>query len=87
MTFDDACAALRGRWSHPPLDRRDIEERVALRLREEEAQVLVLETPMPTTVAVRLFVMSPKGWRSRYVHAAADVDQVLGELLALARCA
>lgn len=92
MTPDEALAVLRARWSQPPLDRRDVEERIALRLRDQEGpEVLVLEMAIPTSagcarsVAPRLFVASASGWRSRYVHTIADVDHALDALLA--RCA
>lgn len=86
MTDAEACAVVRARWTHPPLDVRDVEERLALRMvdLEPSPEVLVL----PALHACRVFVRSgdvdAKGrrrWCSRYVHAIADVDEVLDALL------
>lgn len=85
-----ARAAVRAHWSLPPLDRRDVEERVAVRLQGHEGtEVRVLQHAVATTTATatRLFVAVPNGWRSRYVHELADVDRVLAELLPASRCA
>ncbi len=77
-----AIARMRARWTHPPVDRRDVEERLAVRLVDGAArECVVVETPP----VCRLFVRAPKGWTSAYVHDVADVDAKLDELVA--RCA
>lgn len=76
----DAIARLRAKWSHDPLDRRDVEERLAVRL-DPERETVVVEAPP----ACRIFVRRGEGWRSAYVHRLADVDAVLDGILA--RCA
>jgi hypothetical protein len=78
VTTDEAIVRCRARWTHPPLDRRDVEERIALRLRDHESP------PELRVVAIapacRIFVESRDGWRSRYVHTIGEVDSVLDEL-------
>lgn len=82
MTELDAIAAAARRWSHSPVDHRDVEERLALRLGPEHAVVLVAAPPV-----VRLFVAAalddagePTRWRSAYVHSTHQVDAVLDRL-------
>lgn len=78
MTDEEAIAAFRAKWAHPPLDPRDVEERLALRLRDAAGpEVQVLEC----SPAVRLFVRAGAGWVSRYVHHVAEVDDMLDFLL------
>lgn len=86
MSFEEAVACFRARWSHPPIDRRDVEERVAVHLvdRDVTPQIVVLACPP----ACRLFVLhaprtaeTPEVWRSRYVHSVYDVDALLVRLL------
>lgn len=89
----DAIEQMRERWTHAPLARADIEERIALRLvdREVAPEVLVHSTPP----ACRLFVYAcprrPSGRRPRprrasreyvsaYVHGVDEVDGVLDRL-------
>ena len=82
MTVEDAIAWMRARWTHEPLDRRDVEERLAVRLLDGPArEVRVLATPP----ACRIFVRRGDGWCSRYVHTVADVDDAFDWVLA--RCA
>jgi hypothetical protein len=77
VSVDDALARFRARWAHPPLDRRDVEERLAVRLLElPDVEVLVVATPP----ACRLFVRRGEGWRSRYVHRVDEVDRALDAL-------
>jgi hypothetical protein len=85
MTFDEAIAAFRARWAHAPVDRRDVEERVALRLLDRD--------PPPTVVvlsclgACRVFAFNGKAWRSRYVHELRDVDALVDDLVRFAEAA
>ena len=79
MTPAEAIRRCRERWASPPVDPRDVEERIALRFRDAE-------TPPETLViahdhAPRLFVRHGDGWRSAYVHATADVDATLDRLV------
>lgn len=76
-SVEEALARMRARWSHPPVDRADIEERLAVRLIEAPAAEVLVLGPWPPLPACRLFVRHPKGWRSRYVHAVAEVDAAL----------
>lgn len=78
-----AIATVRARWTHAPLDPRDVEERVAIRAEEGEPVYRVIATPP----ACRIFRMTKAAteerraeWVSRYVHAVGDVDGVLDEL-------
>lgn len=82
MTELEAIAACRARWTHAPLDPRDVEERIALRLVERDVtpQIRVLATPP----ACRIFVVRSEGRggsRSRYVHTIGEVDATLDRLL------
>ncbi len=78
MTVDDALAAVRARWSHGPVDRHDLEERLAVRLRESPSVEAQLLGPWPPYVpACRLFVRHGERFRSRYVHAANELDAAL----------
>lgn len=76
---EEAIARCRARWSHPPIDVVDVEERVAVRLDAgEDRLVRVLAFPP----AVRIFVEHAGGrWRSAYVHHLEEVDAVLERLL------
>jgi len=88
----NALVRFRARWSAPMVDQADVEERAAIRLEEDEREVLVLTRPPE----VRLFVRAPeldrvqwgkpprlhRGWRSGYVHELADVDRILDGLVA-----
>jgi hypothetical protein len=89
VTEEEAIARVRARWAHPPLDVRDVEERVALRLVDAHRPPEVLVRAAPP--ACRLFVRQrdasgsgwpprPGDWRSKYVHALRDVDRVLDDL-------
>ena len=89
MTHEEALARIRARWSHPPLDPRDVEERVALRYRDAAAPPRV--AVVACRPACRLFVLlhddediRRREWTSAYVHRTADVDQVLHMLEARA---
>lgn len=84
MTDDEAVARMRARWSHPPLDRRDVEERIAIRFLDGPAPDVVVLGPHPN--ACRLFVrLRHDGtYASRYVHTVADVDATLDRLLEVA---
>lgn len=81
MTVEEAIARFRARWAHPPVDPRDVEERVAVRLDycgpETEARVIAFPP------AVRVFISRSPGapWRSAYVHDLGDVDAVVDALL------
>jgi hypothetical protein len=91
MTPLEAIASFRGRWSHAPLDRRDVEERVALRFEGGGPEVRVLEARGACRVFVRAGELEaddlPEGeeskgsalgrWLSRYVHDVRSVDVVL----------
>lgn len=78
LAFAEALERFRARWAHPPVDRADIEERVALRLIEvPEVEAVVLGPWPPHVPACRLFVRRGDGWRSRYVHSTAEVDEAL----------
>lgn len=88
--MDEALARCRARWTHPPLDRRDVEERVALRYRDAAAPPLV--TVLATPPACRIFRLLQddeeprrRRWTSCYVHRLEEVDQVLGLLEERAR--
>ena len=97
MKPENVAAALehfRARWSRPLVAAPDVEERAAVRLQDDERQVLVLVRPPE----VRLFVRAPEldrvvwgatpeqeprlkpGWHSGYVHDLADVDHILDRL-------
>ncbi|AKF06062.1 hypothetical protein [Sandaracinus amylolyticus] len=78
--IERACASVRARWDHPPLDARDVAERVAARLGDAGLEMLVL----PHRCACRIFLRASESakWVSRYVHALGDVDGVLDHLLA-----
>jgi hypothetical protein len=76
VTEDEAIARIRARWDHAPLDRRDVEERVALRIvdRDVKPETVILEN----FTACLLFVRrGPEDWRKRYVHSIYDVDGAL----------
>lgn len=83
MTELEAIASTRARWAHPPIDLRDVEERVACRLAERpELEAAVV----PVLASCRLFVRR-RGralvvWCSRYVHAPGEVDVAIGWILA-----
>ena len=75
---DDALDAFRHRWTHPPVDLRDVEERAAVRLEDEAgAEVRVLAAPLG---AARLFIRRADAWRSRYLHHPDETDRVLTTL-------
>lgn len=90
MTVGEALEVFRARWAGPGPDRRDVEERAALRLRDSSREFLVMDTG---TERDRLFVRigeddrvkwgergkAPKltrGWHSGYVHRLEDVDRI-----------
>lgn len=83
MTVDEALAAMRARWSHPPLDRRDVEERVAVRLLDVPDLEVVVLGPQPHCPACRIFVRRRHDGShvSRFVHSLADVEVVLPALV------
>lgn len=82
MTELEAIASMRARWTHPPIDLLDVEERVAVRLAERpELEAAVV----PALSSCRLFVRR-RGralvvWCSRYVHAPGEVDDAIGWIL------
>ena len=90
MTVDEALARMRSRWDHAPIDRHDVEERVALRLVDALAlEVRVLGPQPPACPACRIFfrVRHDGSHVSRYVHSLGDVDAVLADLLEVATTA
>lgn len=81
MTPEEAIARCRARWTHPPIAVVDVEERVALRLADEDPEAVAVV--LPCAPAVRVFVQMREGgpWRSAYVHDLASVDAIVGTLL------
>ncbi len=80
MTPEQAIAAQRARWDHPPPDLADVAERVAARLSDaDDIESTVLSNG---DAAVRVFVrrQGATAWRSAYVHHPAEVDAVLSRL-------
>ena len=93
MTSEEALDEFRARWTHPSVDVRDVEERIAIRGAEAETRVL----PGPLGAA-RVFVRGgpsvtksgkPKDrfgeplfeWCSAYIHHPDETDGVLSRLL------
>lgn len=83
MTFEEALAQFRTRWSHPPVDPRDVLERVAIRY--DGGGVLFSVHAMDHVC--RFFRADgfdengkPTAQKSAYVHSTADVDRVIDAL-------
>lgn len=77
MTPEEAIAAFRTRWAHPPLAVADVLERVAVCGRWDD--YLAIACPP----AVRLFRRIRTGivlHTSCYVHSVREVDPAIGQL-------
>jgi hypothetical protein len=85
-TVDAALERFRARFDHPPIDPRDVEERIAARFGlAAPATILVVAIEHPPACRIFVFhgrIPQPWSWRSAYVHAIADVDAILDRLLA-----
>lgn len=84
MTADEAIAVVHARWSGPPLDARDVEERLAVREHERVGPTRFLV--LPCAPAVRLFVRGGRHeWTSAYLHELGEIARLLDRLEASAR--
>jgi hypothetical protein len=86
VTVEDALERFRVRFDHPPVDPREVEERIAVRF-ELGAPATILVVAIDHPPACRIFVLRGRipqlwSWRSAYVHAIADIDAILDRLLA-----
>lgn len=77
VSVAEALARQRAKWAHPPVDKADVEERLALRLIDHPELEVRVTGPYRGCPACRVFVRHPRGWRSRYVHSVAEVDAAL----------
>lgn len=75
MTVEESIRAMRVKWDHEPLDVRDVEERIALRM-GVSPDVRVIGSRAECT-ACRVFVRHGETWRSRFVHTVSEVDAAL----------
>lgn len=88
MTEEEAIAIMRARWSHPALDLRAVEERVAIRFEHRDTEVRVLEARPACRVFILDGELTPRGgrsgvsgrWCSRYVHTLEDLDATITEI-------
>jgi hypothetical protein len=79
VTSEEALASFRDRWAHPPLDVRDVEERIALRYQDDATPPRITAVAQPP--AVRIFREHADGkHHSTYVHRVADVDAALDRI-------
>lgn len=76
MTPEEAIAAVRNRWARPPLDPRDVLERVAVRFEGACAEWSTAQHLR----AVRLFRQVTGRHVSRYVHELDEVDSAIDAL-------
>ena len=79
MTTEEALAAFRARWDHPPLDVVDVLERVAVRGLDGYVAVAL----PPAVRLCRRIGTTRKGeprWSSVYVHRLADVTGAIAVL-------
>lgn len=79
MTPERASADMLARWDHEPVDQRDVDERIAIRLVDLETPPVVRTVELAPVV--RVFVQHGDRWRSCYVHSAWEVDEALDSLL------
>jgi hypothetical protein len=87
VNAEAAIARVRARWAHAPLDPRDVEERVAVRIvdRDIKPENVILEDHGACRIFVRRRARAewpprPGDWRSCYVHSVSDVDAALDRL-------
>lgn len=71
MTDLEASERVRARWTHPPIDLDDVEERIAVRLADRpELEARVVRALASCRVFVRRRGRAPVAWCSRYVDGA-----------------
>lgn len=79
MSPEEAIAKSRARWAQPPLDVRDVEERIALRYQDDATPPKITAVAQPP--AVRIFREHANGkHHSTYVYSVADVDAALDRI-------
>ena len=69
------------RWNHPPVDPRDVAERLAIRYEDRDSPPFRV---VRVDGRVRLFLAAGERWVSAYVHDPMETDAIADRLTALA---